>query len=110
MTTHTDAPADDLVGRLESGKLWAFDSKQAAARIRSLEASCAAYREQVITLDLMKASAEAQRDEAVVALKEIKKLKPSPIGDTGFQTGPAALLNAAKRIAKDALDSLKEGR
>lgn len=37
------------------------------------------------------------------ALKEIKALKPAPIGDTGFSVGPQALLNAAQRIARQAI-------
>ena len=45
------------------------------------------------------------------ALEEIKNLEPEPIGDTGFQVGPAALLQRAKRIAADALSapSRKDG-
>ena len=39
------------------------------------------------------------------ALKQIKGLKSRPIGDTGWATGPQALLNRAKRIARDALKS-----
>jgi len=35
------------------------------------------------------------------ALRRIEKLKPEPIGRTGFQTGPLAMLNTAQRIAKD---------
>jgi len=37
------------------------------------------------------------------ALKEIRGLKPKPIGDTGFQQGPALLLSIAQRTARDAL-------
>lgn len=44
----------------------------------------------------------------VEALTAIRSLKPEKIGDTGFETGPLALLNAAQRIAKDALKSAKE--
>lgn len=45
-------------------------------------------------------------DEGVAlreALTRIKNLKPSPIGDTGFQVGPRPLLDAAQRIAREAL-------
>lgn len=50
--------------------------------------------------------AGAFRDEIArlrAALTEIKKLKSEPIGDTGFAVGPLALLNAAQRIAREAL-------
>lgn len=36
-------------------------------------------------------------------LRAIKKLKAEPIGETGFQTGPRALFDAAQRIARDTL-------
>lgn len=41
--------------------------------------------------------------ELTAALTEIKALKPQAIGDTGFQTGPLALFQAAQRIARAAL-------
>lgn len=41
------------------------------------------------------------------ALKEIRALKPQAICDTGFQSGPAALLGAAQRIAQKALSPRK---
>jgi hypothetical protein len=36
------------------------------------------------------------------ALTDIKRLKPTPIGDTGFVTGPAALLRRAQEVARKA--------
>lgn len=44
-----------------------------------------------------------ERDKLRQALTEIKRLKSTPIGDTGFSVGPAALLAAAQRIAREAL-------
>lgn len=43
----------------------------------------------------------------VKALKEIKGLKPTPIGDTGFSVGPLSLLQRAQRIARAALAQAK---
>lgn len=37
------------------------------------------------------------------ALKKIRAMKPEPIGDSGFQHGPALLFGNCKRIARDAL-------
>lgn len=48
-------------------------------------------------------SERSRSDRLEKALREIKKLKPEPIGDSGFQTGPAALLDQAKRLARTAL-------
>lgn len=46
---------------------------------------------------------------AVGALERIKSIKPEAIGDTGFQTGPLAHFQAAKRIAAEALAILTNG-
>lgn len=37
------------------------------------------------------------------ALTKIAKMKSEPIGDTGFATGPLALLNACQRLAREVL-------
>ena len=36
-------------------------------------------------------------------LTAIKELRPEPLGFTGFSSGPQALLDAAQRMASDAL-------
>ena len=40
------------------------------------------------------------------ALQQIKNIKPAPVGDGAFVTGPQAHIDAAKRIATDALRAL----
>lgn len=50
-----------------------------------------------------RADLKSDLGELVTALEEIKNLKAVPIGDTGFQVGPLALLQAAQRIARTAL-------
>lgn len=44
-----------------------------------------------------------ERDGYQVALMQITKLKPEPIGETGFSTGLALILIHAQRIARDAI-------
>ena len=51
---------------------------------------------------------QAQLERVKEALTKIKRLKSKPIGDTGFSTGPQALLDQAKRIAKDCLADIGE--
>jgi hypothetical protein len=49
------------------------------------------------------ATLQAELERVREALSKIKRLKSEPIGDSGFSTGPLALLNQAKLIAKDGL-------
>jgi hypothetical protein len=74
--------------------------------------SCQLAREAADEIERLTAALEGSvavpADDAEIArlraaLDEIKRLKPEPIGDTGFVVGPLSLLNAAQRIARDVL-------
>ena len=51
--------------------------------------------------DRLRAEVERLRE----TLAAIKDISPEPIGFTGFVTGPQALLDAAQRMASDALST-----
>jgi hypothetical protein len=48
---------------------------------------------------------KAERDALREGLRQIRSLKPTPIGKTGFDVGPALLLRRAQEIARDVLKS-----
>ena len=46
---------------------------------------------------------DKQIKELEAALRSIRDMKSSPIGDTGFSSGPEAMFRACQRIARKAL-------
>ena len=86
MTPDTDKPT-----RMTPGE--AFDWAYWKDRARAADADRDRFAKRVEVLE--------------AALREIKKLKSEPIGDTGFAVGACALLESAKRIAARALNQEK---
>jgi hypothetical protein len=45
----------------------------------------------------------ARIEQTEAALRKIARMKPSPIGSTGFSTGPLAMFLACQRVAREGL-------
>lgn len=94
MTTQAKPLTADEIGATKqaatwAAEMWPFAPPEIHQTIPRLIATIEQQQEQI--------------EKLKTALKEIKNLKPQKIGETGFQSGPQALLSAAYRIARKAL-------
>jgi hypothetical protein len=80
-------------------RLWDNTSSHEEADARYIRADAPPTLAEAMTVPEVRALAEA--------LQKIKAIRPRVIDETGFQTGPASMLNEAQAIARAALASLK---